>query len=186
MQHVLAPLIQRIGDAWEAGELRVAHEHMASAVIRTMLGNFVRVHSETSNPPALLVTTPSGQLHELGALLAAATAADQGWRVIYLGPNLPPEEIAGAYAQNRADALAISIVYPGDDPSLVSQLRLLRRLLPAEAVILAGGRAASGYGLALKEAGVIACACLTEFVCALNKVRRKRAAKCCEKGESRS
>jgi DNA-binding transcriptional MerR regulator/methylmalonyl-CoA mutase cobalamin-binding subunit len=180
MQHVLVPLIHRIGVEWERGEIRVAHEHVASAVIRTLLGNFVRSHSETSSAPHLLVTTPTGQIHELGALLAAATAVDHGWRVTYLGPNLPPEEIAGVYIQNRVDALALSLVYPGDDPSLVNQLRLLRRLLPKEAIILAGGRATADYRAALLEINATVCEDLGKFLCELNRIRRKRAERCCE------
>ncbi len=178
MQQVLVPLMKKIGEGWEKGELRVAHEHVASSVIRTLLGNFVRSHSETSCAPCLLVTTPSGQIHELGALLAAATAVDHGWRVIYLGPNLPPEETAGAFLQAKADAVAISIVYPGDDPALVNQLRLLRRLLPPETPILAGGRATHDYEGALRETGTVICPDLNAFTAELARIRRQRAARC--------
>jgi methanogenic corrinoid protein MtbC1 len=46
--------------------------------------------------PKILVTTPQGQLHELGALIVSAVASTEGWNVTYLGPNLPAEEIVGA------------------------------------------------------------------------------------------
>ena len=46
--------------------------------------------------PLVAVATPSGHLHELGALLAASHAHESGWDVLYLGPNLPAEEIAAA------------------------------------------------------------------------------------------
>jgi MerR family transcriptional regulator, light-induced transcriptional regulator len=176
MQQLLVPLIHQIGDAWQTGELRVAHEHVASAVIRTFLGNFVRAHSPTANAPVLLVTTPAGQLHELGALIVAAAAADQGWDVTYLGPNLPPEETVGAYLQNGAHALAVSIVYPDDDPGLPSQLRMLRELLPANTPILAGGRAAPSYITTLEAIGAILCRDVPSFIQALGAVRRERAA----------
>lgn len=174
MHQLLVPLIHQMGDAWQNGELRVAHEHVASAVIRTFLGNFVRSHSETVNAPVLLVTTPAGQLHELGALLAAATASDHGWRITYLGPNLPPEEVAGAFRQNKADALAISIVYPADDPALAAQLRILRDMLPDDAPILAGGRAAPAYADELREIGAAICTDIPTLVAALADVRKKR------------
>jgi methanogenic corrinoid protein MtbC1 len=174
MQQVLVPLINRIGDAWQTGELRVAHEHVASAVIRTFLGNFTRSHSLTVNAPALLVTTPAGQLHELGALLVAAAASDQGWEVGYLGPNLPPEEIAGACSLRGARAVAISIVYPEDDPTLAGQLRLLRELLPAEIAIIAGGRAAPHYASALREIGAAICHDIPAFLQQLSEARARR------------
>jgi MerR family transcriptional regulator, light-induced transcriptional regulator len=170
-QRLLVPLIHRIGEAWQSGELRIAHEHVASAVIRTFLGNFVRQHSENPCAPVLLVTTPAGQLHELGALLAAAAASDLGWKVTYLGPNLPPEEIAGAFLQNSAQAVALSIVYPGDDPGLPGQLLRLRQFLPPGAPVFAGGRAAPAYAAALEAAGIALCDTCESFHARLNACR---------------
>jgi hypothetical protein len=54
-------------------------------------------------------------LHELGALLVAASAANLGWQVIYLGASLPAPEIAGAALQRRARAVTLSLVYPEND-----------------------------------------------------------------------
>ena len=176
-QRLLVPLIHRIGDAWEHGELRIAHEHVASAVIRTFLGNFVRQHSETPCAPMLLVSTPAGQHHELGAMLAAAAASDLGWRVTYLGPNLPAEEIAGAFRQNNAHAIALSIVYPCDDAALPAQLRQLRSFLPAGTPIYAGGRAAVQYTASFAECGVILCDTCESFHQELNSFRERRPAR---------
>ena len=44
----------------------------------------------------LLIATPKGQLHELGALIIAVIASADGWNVTYMGPDLPGEEIAAA------------------------------------------------------------------------------------------
>lgn len=93
--------------------------------------------------PHLIVTTSASQTHELGALIVAAAAVTEGWRVAYSGPNLPAEEIAAAAETLNAQAVALSIVHPPNDPHLVAELQLLRRSLPAEVVLLAGGRAVS-------------------------------------------
>ena len=170
---VIVPLIQHVGTEWERGTMRVAHEHCATSVIRTLLGSFVHAHSQTNNAPVLIVTTPPGQLHELGALIAAAAASDRGWKVIYLGPSLPPEEIAGAFHQCKADALALSIIYPADDPGLPAHLRTIRHLLP-NAPILAGGTAAAGYAGALSEIGATVCNDIPSIIRALDAVRSSR------------
>ncbi|MBM3756002.1 MAG: cobalamin B12-binding domain-containing protein [Acidobacteria bacterium] len=81
---------------------------------------------------------PPGQLHELGALLAGAAAANLGWHVTYLGPSLPAAEIVGAARQNHARAVALSLVYPEDDPRLAVELAALRQSLPPEIALLAG------------------------------------------------
>ena len=60
------------------------------------------------------------------------TAANLGWQVTYLGASLPAAEIAGAAQQRRARAVALSLVYPEDDPRLAGELTRLRESLPAE------------------------------------------------------
>ena len=153
LEKLLVPLMQRIGDLWKRGEIRPFHEHMASAVVRTFLGNMRGAYHPGPSAPHLVVTTPPRQLHELGALIAAATAASEGWQVTYLGPNLPPEEIAAAGLQKEARAVALSLVYPPDDPLLIEDLRRLRRLLPETTVLIVGGRAAPAYAGVLQEVG---------------------------------
>jgi len=145
LQRVIAPLTQTIGDLWRDGIITAAHEHFASAVIRTFLGHAAKPFAEADGAPVLVVATPAGQLHELGALLVGATAANLGWRVTYLGAALPAAEIAGAAGQNRARAVALSLVYPEDDSRLPAELKRLRELLPAEIPLLVGGRAMPAY-----------------------------------------
>jgi hypothetical protein len=52
--------------------------------------------------------------------------------------------------QNKAKALALSIVYPSDDAALSDELILLRRRLPQTPLIL-GGRAVEGYRSAINQ-----------------------------------
>ena len=155
LEQVIAPLMQTIGDLWRDGTLRVAHEHLATAVVRGFLSALRSTNSAHDKAPVLVVTTPMDQLHEIGALLVAATAASQGWRIVYLGPNLPAAEIANAAAEVQARAVALSIVYPADDPHLPAELRHLRTLLPGQTAILAGGRAVDSYAPALTEIGAL-------------------------------
>ena len=141
IERLLVPLMRRIGDLWHQGTLRPIHEHMASSVVRSFLGGMQGACHPEISAPHVVVTTPARQRHELGALLAAATAAGEGWQVTYLGPDLPPEEIAAAALQKGARAVALSITYPPDDPMLIDDLRRLRRLLGSRTALLVGGRA---------------------------------------------
>ncbi len=149
VDQVLAPLAEAIGDEWRRGELRISQEHLATAVVRAVLGMHMRAHASSSVDPTVIVTTPQGQNHELGALMAAVTATAEGWRVVYLGPDLPATEIAAAVKQSGASCVALSIVYPVDDPRLHDELVALRRLLGGGIPILVGGRAAAAYGSTL-------------------------------------
>lgn len=173
LEKLLVPLMHRIGDLWQEGTLRPLHEHMASAVVRTFLGNMSTTYVSEANAPQLLVTTPARQLHELGALIVASIAAHEGWRVTYLGPNLPPEEIAAAAHQKGTRTVALSITYPPDDLMLPDELRKIRRLLGPQVEILAGGRSAPSYSAVLREIGARQAESLAELRRTLNELRHR-------------
>lgn len=168
---LLAPLTRAIGDLWRLGTITAAQEHFASAVIRVFLASTAKPFALSESSPRLIVTTPAGQLHELGAVMVGTLATNLGWRVIYLGASLPAVEIAGAAIQNRARAVALSIVYPDDDPNLGAELEALRKLLPAEIRILAGGRAASSYRSSLDRIGALQASSLDELNAILDSLR---------------
>lgn len=151
IERLVVPLLHHVGDLWHQGVLRPAQEHLASAVVRAFLEP--RDRSVSSSAPGLVVATPSGQLHEIGAMMVAATASMVGWNVIYLGSNLPAEDIALASRQRGATAVALSIVYPSDDSRLVPEIATLRRLL-GDLPVVAGGRAAADYRAGLERLGV--------------------------------
>lgn len=155
LEEVVHPLMERIGELWHQGTLRIADEHMATAVVRSFIGNIIANCPVPATAPHVLATTPEGQMHEIGALLASAVAAAEGWNPTYLGPNLPAEEIAGAAAKKEAKAVLLSIVHPEDDPRLGSELVKLRRLLGPDVILLAGGRAAGGYSRFLEQANAV-------------------------------
>lgn len=142
---LIVPFLNKIGELWQNGDIRIVHEHLASSVIRSFLG---RLKSEIQPPkssPKLISTTPVGQMHELGALMVALTAAYDGWDSIYLGPNLPVEETAKAVEYYQASALALSIIYPSDDPYLHLDLKKLAKLLGEKTILLVGGQGAAAY-----------------------------------------
>jgi methanogenic corrinoid protein MtbC1 len=172
LSHVIGPLVQRVGDGWQAGTLKVGHEHLASAVIRTFLANAARPFAVHASAPMLVATTPSGQVHEIGAALVAAAAANKGWRITYLGPSLPAEEIASAALQSHARAVALSLVHPADDPQLPEELRRLQRLLPESTTLIVGGAAVDAYEKTLQLIGAKVCRSLNEFSAILDSLRQ--------------
>lgn len=172
LQRVVAPLVQTLGDLWREGTMTAAHEHFASAVIRIFLGHAAKPFGGTDSAPVLVVTTPAGQIHELGALLVGAAAANLGWHVTYLGASLPAAEIAGAVRQNRARAVALSLVYPEDDHRLDGELTRLHESLPPEVTLLVGGRAMPAYHDVLEKIGATQIADLTDLCATLDDLRK--------------
>jgi len=169
-KNILVPLLHTIGERWREGSLRIVHEHMASAIVRAFLDNNRTVKPKSA--PTLIVTTPSGQAHELGALMAAAAADEAGWNVIYLGASTPAEEIAAGVRQLGARAVALSIAYRDNDHGIQEEVRKLRDYLEADIPIFVGGRAVSALGPSLETAGIHFTPDLTDFLDSLTSLER--------------
>ncbi|MGD8869099.1 MAG: MerR family transcriptional regulator [Gemmatimonadales bacterium] len=145
IDRIASPLFEHVGELWNRGDVKPAHEHLVSAVIQGLFGGVLEAADPSGVAPGIVVTTPAGQTHEFGALFAAATAASEGWRVTYLGPDLPADDIATAVRTTGADALAMSVVLELKESDLASELRELRLKLPPTVPVLLGGAAVSAY-----------------------------------------
>jgi methanogenic corrinoid protein MtbC1 len=153
VEDVVGPLLARIGEQWEHGQMTPGHEHLATAVIRRVLESIITACAPEADAPGLVVTTPAGQAHEFGALLVGAAAAALGWRVTYLGANLPARDVAEVARSTGANTIALSIVYPHDDPLLPAEFGVLREAAGSDTEILVGGRAARDYREAVEAIG---------------------------------
>ena len=153
LDRVMGPLLHRIGERWHDGTLSPAHEHLASATVRRVLAWIVDAYEPHEGAPRVVIATPAGETHELGAMLAAAAAAEEGWRTVYLGPDLPAANVAAAAAQVGARAVALSLIYPTPAARLVEEIRQLRGALPASVPLLLGGPAAERHEATLENLG---------------------------------
>lgn len=168
---VITPFFERVGQMWRDGELKVAHEHLASAVVRTFLGGMLSNARVSESAPVIVVTTPSQHAHEAGALMAAITAVSNGWRAMYLGPDTPTEDVAGAATQSGARAIAMSIVYPPDDPHIGREIRKLRAMVGDSVTIIIGGRSYHAYQDTLEAVGAVSVDHLRDFAANLEPIR---------------
>jgi MerR family transcriptional regulator, light-induced transcriptional regulator len=153
MDRVIAPLFRLIGDAWHAGEISIAQEHMASGVAHPVMARVRGALPVGADAPGVVVAMPAGERHEIGAMLAAGAAALEGWRVTYLGADLPAAEIAAAARETGARMVALSSVY-ADPESLAHELRALRDALPSDVDVVVGGQGVTTLNGAADIAGV--------------------------------
>ncbi len=144
IDHVVARFLTRVGERWHDGSLSPAHEHLASAAVRRVIAWTADAYSVSPRAPRLLVATPAQEHHEFGALLAAAAALEEGWNVVYLGPNLPAADIAAAATQVGARAVALSAVYTNGGPGL-REIGETASALPRGVPLFVGGAAAEEH-----------------------------------------
>lgn len=105
---VIRPALVDIGECWHRGEVEVATEHLATQVVRSALGSLLRLVTAEHDGPLVLVATPAGELHELGALMLAIAAARRGLQVRFLGANVPSDSLQRLAATLRPAGVTLS------------------------------------------------------------------------------
>lgn len=139
IESIAAPLLRLVGDEWHAGRLLKSQEHLVSSVVHDIIAETMRALVPQRGAPRLLVATPSGDRHVIGAALVGAAAAVEGWDVLYLGADLPAADIVEAARVAGVRVVALSIVYTENRKHVLSELRTLRSKLPATVALIAGG-----------------------------------------------
>lgn len=109
-REIALPLVHEIGERWANGQIGIASEHLATSVLRSLLGSALTPTASSLLGPRIVFATPTGERHELGLLMAALTALGAGANPVYLGVELPVEDLLSAVEGADAAALALSLV----------------------------------------------------------------------------
>jgi len=127
VEQLVYPALVQVGEYWLRGDWSVAQEHFASAFMRGRLANLL--HSSpfnTGGRPVLVACAPD-ELHEIGALIVALYLRRSGYRVLYLGQNVPLDSLLSIVRTLRLTAIFCS----ASRPDTAGNLRPLVDLLQA-------------------------------------------------------
>ena len=150
VQDTVAPLINQIGQAWEAGEVEVFEEHLFTELSNRVLRQAIAGVAGGQAPRIILTTLPE-EPHGLGLLMVESILAIEGAHCISLGTQMPMMSIADAARAHRADVVALSFSAAFPARLIPSLLLQLRGLLPDTVELWAGG---SGVARTAPQAGV--------------------------------
>ncbi|MFD5729979.1 MULTISPECIES: cobalamin B12-binding domain-containing protein [unclassified Streptomyces] len=107
---VIAVVQGRVGQEWASNRLSVAQEHAATA-INDRAVTAVSLHPTArtaANRGRVTVACVDGEWHALPARLLAEVLKLRGWRVDYLGAQVPTPHLISHLHNTRADAVALS------------------------------------------------------------------------------
>ena len=172
LEDIVPTLMHRVGNEWQAGRFTIAHEHLASAAVIAIVLEAMRSVPESPGAPKLLIATPVSERHAVGAALAAAAAALDGWSIIYLGVDVPAADIVAAATASNARAVALSVVHTNETDDLLRELHAVRAALAANVIVIVGGAAAARMADRLTELGLIVCNSIAEMRGILLRVTR--------------
>lgn len=144
VQDIIAPLIERVGEAWSRNQLGIFEEHLFSQHLEKLFRGTLAGIAQTDGRPRLLLTTLSGEEHTLGLLMVEALLTMEDAYPILLGPQTPVAEIARAAIAKDVDAVCLSFSGAYSASQAAQGLGDLRRALPAHVEIWAGGNGVKG------------------------------------------
>jgi DNA-binding transcriptional MerR regulator/methylmalonyl-CoA mutase cobalamin-binding subunit len=140
VEEVLLPLVREVGDLWGCAEIGVAEEHFASAIIREKLAGIMEdLDTGTARGPEAVCVGLAGERHEFGLMGISINLATRGWRVLYLGVDLPMDEVQRVVQTRRPALLCTSVVNQMGTAEFRRLVRELRDMAPPETEIVIGG-----------------------------------------------
>lgn len=106
---ILIPLLQDVGLRVDRGVFSIAQEHALSSILKFHIGHMIyQSYQQRKKKQSLVVlTTPEGELHEFGVLMASLLCCHYGINFYYLGPSLPPDALADAVKSLDANVAII-------------------------------------------------------------------------------
>ncbi len=110
---ILQPVMYEIGVLWERGEISVAVEHLASAIVgRVMAALNPRRYEASCFKGKLIITASPNEFHEIGAWMLSDVLELDGWEVRYLGADMPAADLIDMATAYQPDVLGISVTMP--------------------------------------------------------------------------
>ena len=134
------PLLERIGNGWETGELSITHEHFASECLVSFLNEKWRQMNVRKTGPRVLITTLPGEGYSLGILMCAVITSTTNSKIMYLGVDNPIDEIVDASEKYNPELIAMSISHKFDNVTSEKLLIQLRKKINKDIPIVTGGK----------------------------------------------
>ncbi len=111
---VVGPAMYRIGQLWAAGEIGVAHEHLATQITTRVL---VLAHELAELPTRraqhrAMLAAVEGEQHVLALDMAAKLLESAGYDVLPLGADVPTSALGAVVADHHPALFALSATMP--------------------------------------------------------------------------
>lgn len=152
-ERLLIPVLITLGERWKNTEGSIAEEHFFGAFMRNKLGaRFHHRHKNTDGKKLLVCTLP-GEHHEIGVMLFSLAAHDHGYRIVYLGPDMPLHELALTARRAGCHGIVLSSSLTPQDSLLSCELPKL--VSHAECLVFMGGTTSVRCSDAIERAGAL-------------------------------
>jgi len=158
VEDLAEPALREVGERWLRGDWTVAQEHFASAFFRGRVANLLHASPFNSNGPLVIVACAPEELHEIGAQILSLYLRRAGFRVVYLGQNVPLDSLVSMARALRPAVICCSASRPdtaGALRPLAGMIAEMERQADCHPVLAYGGAVFNRHpGLAEQMRGV--------------------------------
>ena len=131
---VCLDLLQRalgeIGDRWQQGTATVPQEHFASELAIRRLESLVIAAPPPTRPGQILAACPPQEHHVFGLLLLTLLLRRRGLAVVYLGADVPVEQLEATVAAVQPDLVVLAALRLPSAATLLETARALQGRVP--------------------------------------------------------
>jgi methanogenic corrinoid protein MtbC1 len=139
--------LHEVGRRWERGQVTVAVEHRATAIVEELLA--MVYPSALARPAAgrrAVVSCAADEFHQVGGRIVADTLEHLGWQVDFLGAGAPVERVAELVRQRGPDLVALSVSIADHLPAAARAVAAVRAEDESVAIVV-GGQAFEAEGI---------------------------------------
>jgi MerR family transcriptional regulator, light-induced transcriptional regulator len=139
-EEIIAPVLVEIGERWHGGQASIVQEHFATAFLRRRLSTLFHAYDQPATGPLAMTGSVPGEWHDVGILLVSLTLRRHGWRVIYLGPNVPISDLIQEVKLLAPDLVCFSATTADSVGGLVELSSAIDALSDPKPRLILGGR----------------------------------------------
>ena len=145
---LLKPVMCRIGDLWQEGQLDVATEHASTntaigliKIINERITTRTRAHVTSSSEYKAVICTPDGELHGLVCSMLESLLLNKGFKVYNISTSIPTDYIIDYVRNLQPDIIFISITLAENIKSAERLVKQIYAKYNNKLPILLGGSA---------------------------------------------
>lgn len=138
-QQVFFPFLEKLGIYWLAGAIYPAQEHFVSNVFRQKtLSEIENLKPDDNKEKCVLFFLHEKELHELSLLLYTYLARKKGYKVIYLGTQVPMSDLKRIQEKTKIDMVFTAFINSISLEDLTDKLNELRVIFGSQPVFITG------------------------------------------------
>jgi methanogenic corrinoid protein MtbC1 len=136
---LIGPAFEELGTMWHAGEVSIAEEHLATALVsRAFTRQAAPLPAPPLGAPRLVLSCLAGEFHELGVRVVAEVARAAGWQAEVLGANTPREAAIRFIAVHRPAAVGLSLALTAHLAECIRTVEEIRKASPSTKILVGG------------------------------------------------